>query len=52
VGAEGASERAQPFRLKGPAVESIKLDAEIDVTEQLKFRQQNPDAAQHRYRNE
>jgi Contractile injection system tube protein len=41
VGAEGASERAQPFRLKGPAVESIKLDAEIDATDQLEFPDQN-----------
>lgn len=27
--------RAQPFRLKGPAIETIKLDAEIDATDQL-----------------
>src|SRR5689334_20550217 len=41
VGAEGGTERAQPFRLKGPAVESIKLDAEIDATDQLEFPDQN-----------
>jgi hypothetical protein len=41
VGGEGGSERAQPFRLKGPAVESIKLDAEIDATDQLEFPAQN-----------
>jgi len=35
VGAEGGNDRAQPFRFKGPAVESIKLDAEIDATDQL-----------------
>ena len=29
VGGEGGGERAQPFRLKGPAIESIKVDAEI-----------------------
>jgi hypothetical protein len=35
VGGDGGGERAQPFRLKGPAIESIKLDAEIDATDQL-----------------
>src|SRR5262245_33550923 len=35
VGGEGGGERAEPFRLKGPAIESIKLDAEIDATDQL-----------------
>jgi hypothetical protein len=35
VGGEGGGERAQPFRLKGPAVESIKLEAEIDATDAL-----------------
>ena len=39
VGGEGGGERAQPFRLKGPAIESIKLDAEIDATDAL----ENPD---------
>ncbi|CAG9170139.1 hypothetical protein LMG23992_01479 [Cupriavidus laharis] len=37
VGGDGGGERAQPFRLKGPAIESIKLDAEIDATDQLEF---------------
>jgi contractile injection system tube protein len=46
VGAEGGGERAQPFRLKGPAVESIKLDAEIDATDQLEFPDQNPVAVE------
>src|SRR5207249_2014794 len=41
VGAEGTTERAQPFRLKGAAMESIKLDAEIDATDQLEFPDQN-----------
>jgi Contractile injection system tube protein len=31
----GGGARAQPFRLKGPAIETIKLDAEIDATDQL-----------------
>lgn len=35
VGGDGGGERAQPFRLKGPAVETIKLEAEIDATDQL-----------------
>ena len=36
VGGDGGGERAQPFRLKGPAVETIKLEAEIDATDQLR----------------
>ena len=35
IGGDGGGERAQPFRLKGPAIETIKLDAEIDATDQL-----------------
>jgi len=46
VGGDGGGERAQPFRLKGPAVESIKLDVEIDATDQLEFPGNNPNAAQ------
>jgi hypothetical protein len=41
VGGEGGGERAQPFRLKGAAIESIKLDAEIDAADQLEFPQTN-----------
>lgn len=37
VGGDGGGERAQPFRLKGPAIESIKLEAEIDATDPLEF---------------
>jgi Contractile injection system tube protein len=44
VGGDGGGERAQPFRLKGPAVESIKLEAEIDATDQLQFPDQNANA--------
>lgn len=40
VGGDGGGERAQPFRLKGPAVETIRLEAEIDATDRLEF----PDA--------
>ena len=39
--ASGGNARAQPFRLKGPAIETIKLDAEIDATDQLEFPDQN-----------
>jgi len=35
VGGEGGGERAQPFRLKGPAIETITLEAEIDATDGL-----------------
>ena len=44
VGGDGGGERAQPFRLKGPAVESIKLEAEIDATDQLQSPEQNANA--------
>ncbi len=44
VGGEGGGERAQPFRLKGPAIETIKLEAEIDATDQLEFPDRNPNA--------
>ena len=46
VGGEGGGERAQPFRLKGAAIESIKLDAEIDATDQLEFPDRNPVATE------
>lgn len=44
VGGDGAAERAQPFRLKGPAVETIKVEVEIDATDQLASPDQNPNA--------
>jgi hypothetical protein len=44
VGGEGGGERAQPVRLKGPAIETIKLDAEIDATDQLEFPEANANA--------
>ena len=34
-GGEGATDRSQALRLKGPAVETYKLDAEIDAVDQL-----------------
>lgn len=47
VGGDGGGERAQPFRLKGPAIESIKLDAEIDATDQLEFPENNANVVAH-----
>jgi hypothetical protein len=45
AGGDAASgERTQPLRLKGPAIETIKIDAEIDATDQLEFPDQNPNA--------
>ena len=41
VGGDGGGERAQPFRLKGPAIESIKVEAEIDATDALEQPDQN-----------
>jgi hypothetical protein len=46
VGGNGQGERAQPFRFKGPAVESIKLEAEIDATDFLEHPEQNANAVQ------
>jgi hypothetical protein len=44
IGGDGGGDRAQPFRLKGPAIESIKLEAEIDATDQLEFPDNNANA--------
>jgi hypothetical protein len=43
VAGEGQN-RSEPLRLKGPPVETIKLDAELDATDQLEFPDQNADA--------
>ena len=37
-------DRSQALRLRGAAVETIKLDAEIDATDQLEFPEANPNA--------
>jgi hypothetical protein len=42
----GGDARVEPVRFKGPAVESIKLEADIDATDQLEFPAQNPNAGQ------
>lgn len=41
VGGEAGAERAQPFRLKGPAIETLKFEAEIDATDSLEHPEQN-----------
>ncbi len=40
VGGEGGN-RSEPMRFKGPAVETIKLEAEIDAADQLEFPDQH-----------
>ncbi len=39
-----SGDRSQALRLKGPPVETFKLDVEIDATDQLEFPEQNPNA--------
>ena len=41
-----SGDRAEAMRLTGPPVETIKLDAEIDATDQLEFPDQNANAVQ------
>lgn len=40
-GTGDGSGRSEAMRLKGPAIETIKLDAEIDATDQLEFPDEN-----------
>ncbi|HEY4084288.1 MAG TPA: hypothetical protein VGM43_00040 [Bryobacteraceae bacterium] len=47
-GATGdAGDRLDALRLTGPPVETIKLDAELDATDQLEFPDQNPNTVQY-----
>ncbi|HXZ39750.1 MAG TPA: hypothetical protein VEG68_03350 [Terriglobales bacterium] len=39
--------RVDALRLRGPAIETIKLDAELDATDQLEFPKQNPTTVQY-----
>src|SRR5215469_6873164 len=39
--------RVDALRLRGPAIETIKIEAELDATDQLEFPKQNPVAAQY-----
>jgi hypothetical protein len=41
-GAEEGGDRSEALRLTGPPVETIKLDAEIDATDQLEAPDENP----------
>ena len=45
VGSTGG-DRSEVLRLKGPAVETIKLDAEIDAADQLESPDENPNTVQ------
>ena len=47
VGGDAGGERAQPFRLTGPAIESIKLEAEVDATDQLEFPDSHANVVAH-----
>jgi hypothetical protein len=42
-----AGDRLDALRLTGPPVETIKLDAELDLVDQLEFPSQNPNAVQY-----
>jgi hypothetical protein len=46
VSAEGGGDRSEILRLKGPPVETFKLEAEIDATDQLEFPDQNANAVE------
>ena len=39
--------RVDAMRLRGPAVETIKIEAELDATDQLEFPTQNPTATEY-----
>src|SRR5688572_29266469 len=45
AGADGGN-RVEPLRFKGPAVETFKLEADIDATDQLEFPAQIPNAGE------
>lgn len=42
----GDADRLMPLRLKGPPVETINLEAELDATDQLEFPDRHPDAVE------
>ncbi len=46
-GAEEGGDRSEALRLTGPPVETFKLDAEIDATDQLEVPDQNPNTVQN-----
>jgi len=46
-GADESGDRSEALRLKGPPVETFKLDAEIDATDQLEFPDRNATTVQN-----
>jgi hypothetical protein len=46
-GADEGGDRSEALRLTGPPVETIKLEAEIDATDQLEFPDQNANTVQY-----
>ncbi len=46
AGGEGG-DRSEPMRFKGPAIETFKLDAEIDAADQLEFPDEHRAAVEH-----
>jgi hypothetical protein len=46
-GTTGAADRSEALRLTGPAIETIKVDAELDATDQLEFPDRHPAALAH-----
>jgi hypothetical protein len=46
-GMEEGGDRSEALRLKGPPVETFKVDADIDATDQLEFPSQNPNTVQY-----
>lgn len=47
TGGDGGGDRAQPFRLKGPAIQTIKLDAEIDASDALERPERNANVVRY-----
>ena len=45
-GASDGGDQSEALRLKGPPIETIKLDAELDLTDQLEFPEANATATQ------
>jgi hypothetical protein len=42
----GEGDKSEPLRLKAPPIETIKLDADLDATDQLEFPEQNRGAVE------
>ena len=47
LGTGDGGDRSEAMRLKGPAVESYRLEAEIDATDPLEFPESNPTSVEH-----